>query len=294
MEFPKKVLEKISIDKIDVIETKILHIKKKYNIENLKLLDNISYNIIIKGHSKTWGDVVVKLFLDNDKVNQEMNFYKFYSKNNRCPNVFILNEKKGYIILEDIKPGEKLDSIKDLESRIEIIKDIFISFNNKPTEEINIPNYLDVLKKQIHLINQNEFAKYISNVKKYCKNIEDLNLEKVVIHGDLHHWNILKKNDKWISIDPSSFIAEKIFDTAVYLQNEFWKYGENAENIAKTTELLASKLNINLKLLYEALYINLMLTVTWNIEDNELELMKRNLKIMDIVESIKYNQLVFY
>ena len=66
------------------------------------------------------------------------------------------------------------------------------------------------------------------------------------------NYSRVNKNDAWV--ENQDFVRNRIGE---WVDNVTSTY--TPENIAKTTELLASKLNINLKLLYEALYINLML-----------------------------------
>jgi streptomycin 6-kinase len=43
--------------------------------------------------------------------------------------------------------------------------------------------------------------------------------EQVVIHGDLHHENILSSHRGWLAIDPHGLIAEPCFETYALLRN---------------------------------------------------------------------------
>lgn len=42
----------------------------------------------------------------------------------------------------------------------------------------------------------------------------------VVLHGDLHHWNILRsERDGWLAIDPHGVIGEPAYETGAFLRN---------------------------------------------------------------------------
>ena len=42
---------------------------------------------------------------------------------------------------------------------------------------------------------------------------------EVLVHGDLHHHNLLRQADRWLAIDPKPLIAEPEFDVVTLLWN---------------------------------------------------------------------------
>jgi streptomycin 6-kinase len=44
---------------------------------------------------------------------------------------------------------------------------------------------------------------------------------QVVLHGDLHHYNILSSGDQWKAIDPKGVIGEPVYETGALLRNPF-------------------------------------------------------------------------
>ncbi|MHA1564098.1 MAG: aminoglycoside phosphotransferase family protein [Alphaproteobacteria bacterium] len=43
--------------------------------------------------------------------------------------------------------------------------------------------------------------------------------EPVVLHGDLHHFNILRNGDDWLAIDPHGYIGPPIFEVGAMMKN---------------------------------------------------------------------------
>jgi streptomycin 6-kinase len=46
----------------------------------------------------------------------------------------------------------------------------------------------------------------------------------VLLHGDLHHWNILSaQRQPWLALDPKGIVGEPIFDAGALLRNPVYK-----------------------------------------------------------------------
>ena len=46
----------------------------------------------------------------------------------------------------------------------------------------------------------------------------------VLLHGDLHHENILKHGDGWLIIDPQGFIGDPVFEVCAFILNPIHNY----------------------------------------------------------------------
>ncbi len=43
-----------------------------------------------------------------------------------------------------------------------------------------------------------------------------------VVHGDLHHHNILRHGDRYVAIDPKPYLADREYDVPAFLWNPMW------------------------------------------------------------------------
>lgn len=292
MELPIECKNRISLLYDNKGEGIILELQKlidkiidKYNLTSVSIYKNVTYNIIISAYNNKWKNIIVKIGIKKREIRREINFYNKYKNNSNICKIHVIDKKNGYIIMENIVPGTKLNSLKTLRERLKVFEEIYNKIDCKKEFLSNLPRYKSILYKKFNSIKEKELERYIIIAKRLYNEIEMLNLPKYILHGDLHHWNIIKSEKKWIFIDPVGFLGEKIFDLPVFLQNEFWKYGENEENIKGTIEYTSKQLNIEKNIIYKSLYINLTLTVMWNIEDNDSKtLIKRNINILNILE----------
>ena len=63
--------------------------------------------------------------------------------------------------------------------------------------------------------------------------------ERTIVHGDLHHHNLLRHGDRWVVIDPKPVIAEPEFDVITLLWNPIG-YVPTPERTEERIRLLAS------------------------------------------------------
>ena len=115
----------------------------------------------------------------------------------------------------------------------------------------------------------------IQNTKK----IEDLNLDKYVLHGDLHHENILLDGDTYKAIDPHGRIGKKILEVGTFIENEIWNFGEGSEQIRDIICKVAKNMNEDIRTIAKVAFIIIVLSTAWSIEGNEFEMAERNYSI---------------
>lgn len=62
-----------------------------------------------------------------------------------------------------------------------------------------------------------------------CRFVPDLlktSSTSVFLHGDLHHFNILRHGDRWLAIDPKGLCGDPAFEAAAYVRNPIPSIGE--------------------------------------------------------------------
>ena len=105
--------------------------------------------------------------------------------------------------------------------------------------------------------------------------------KEVLLHGDLHHDNILKNGDRpvrrslseaeWLVIDPKGFIGDPAFEPAAYLCNpipELLQENQPREIIEKRINICSAELDIDSRRIAGWLYAKSVLCWAWSLEDN--------------------------
>jgi len=102
--------------------------------------------------------------------------------------------------------------------------------------------------------------------------------EVYLLHGDLHHGNILHSGTGWKLIDPKGVVGEMEYELIPFLMNHLPKH-EAGEIIDNRILLLFNELDIDIERIYGWGLCHSLLAAWWNIEDN-LGLSSQDLDIL--------------
>jgi streptomycin 6-kinase len=115
-----------------------------------------------------------------------------------------------------------------------------------------------------------ELYLYMQKAKHICLSVSALYSQKMLLHGDFHHDNILLGNDgEYKLIDPKGVIGDPVFDVPRFILNEF---GDEitTELYKKINDILCfleKELNIPNHILKQCLYVETTMGVCWCVED---------------------------
>lgn len=245
---------------------------KKFNLINIKIIDNLSYNLVIFAECKEYGKVVLKIGNPDNETLREIITLGKYNSNYACKCYYSDKEDK-VMLLEKLVLGETLNSVKNREERIKIFCDIASNLAIMAEENLQLPTYREILNRAFSKI-ERQSARYksirelINTADNFYEEIEKTNLSKYILHADLHHDNILTSGVSRKVIDPHGVIGEKVLETARFLENEIQKQEVNQSNIIEVIELMSKYYREDKKLIGKSLFIDYVLSTCWDIEGN--------------------------
>lgn len=244
----------------------------------LKVLDDpfeLSYNFVAAAVFSDGSELVLKLSVPSQDFLYELETLKLFNHHNRkMVQLLDYDEEKGIILLERLKPGQMLSTIDDDEvaTRIaaNILKELWIpvkSDSTLPTTK-NREASLITLKKE----NPNGLgpisASLLEEAEYFFKKMNETSTQSYLLHGDLHHYNILSKRNSWMLIDPQGLIGEREYDLIQYLLNKLPEEGCK-EVIKKRIDIFADELGLNKERILMWGIAHSILSTAWSVEDNE-------------------------
>ena len=260
-EFKKNIINRygeIGEEWLNSINNIIEKYKRKFNLSNIKLIKNLTMNVLIYANSNKYGEVVLKIGSPGKNTISEINYISLYSSKYfaRC---YYYNIEDRVMLLERISPGYDLMNLKNQKERISIFCNILNNIIVKDTSNNKFRLYDDIVKENIKFVNDNKYKftnilHMLDVANNLYNEIKQLNLPKYVLHNDLHHGNILKSDQGWKVIDPHGIIGEKIFDTIQFIRNELEH--TSLEKMNEVISLISNYLNEDKMLIYKALYIS--------------------------------------
>lgn len=246
----------------------VANLEKTYGLTNLKPFTNLSYNYVLSGFQGLQ-PIVLKLGLNLYALKREALTLKAFAG---FGTVKVLLENDGMILLERAVSGVSLKSYfpeKDNDA-IQITGECLKQLHQAP-----IPSALDLPHINDWLIVLNKNLDIPIDTLHKARRLRDeliaSSTKAVLLHGDLHHDNILHNGNSWAVIDPKGVIGESAYDIAAFIRNPIPELLEhhNALSIidnrinqfAKTFKLLKQRI-INW------CYVQAVLAWVWALEDN--------------------------
>ncbi len=96
--------------------------------------------------------------------------------------------------------------------------------------------------------------------------------EPVVLHGDLHHWNILSaEREPWLAIDPKGVVGEAAYEVGALLRNplpELLAWPHPARVLGRRLDILAERLGFDRERMIQWSFSQAVLSAWWFHEDH--------------------------
>jgi streptomycin 6-kinase len=244
---------------------------EKWNLANVTISPELYYNLIMFADSPQYGEVVLKAGVPNPEILIEAKTLQIYNGRHACK-CYEFDPENFVMLLERIIPGYNLTSFKSLEDRLRIAADIIKKLPLPAADTSGLPFYSVWLNRAFRKVKHTGILPLIKKAEKLFAEIESKNLPHFVLHGDLHHKNILYSSEgQWKIIDPKGVTAHKCFEAARFIDNEFEIYGYsgNMDKFKEMLLLLCNELDEPFELIFKCAFIDKVLSICWSIEDGE-------------------------
>lgn len=244
-----------------------------WSLSNITPVDNMSWNYVAFAMQEDSYPVVLKISCTQELIVDEYRSLRHFNGRGAI-NVLAMNEQYHALLLERAIPGD-------------LLKDQY-KYNVKST----INTFSQVVKT---LASQNRIDAKFSHVGKWCEAIDRVKIgsiashlvskaqelkikllntakDEYVCHGDLHLENIIKQGVNWLAIDPKGIVGEMTFEAAAFnLLNQEERHdttGSLSLKIIERIDFLSTALEIDRDRLIAWIFLRVIISVQWFIEDN--------------------------
>jgi streptomycin 6-kinase len=242
-------------------------IAKEYNLSNLKPINNLSYNYVLSGFQGSQ-PVILKLGLDVGGFKREAAALMAL-KNFGVVQVF--SENAGLLLLECATPGVSLKSYfpandnEAINITANVIKRLHKATIPSAYTFPHIKDWLTALDSELNIP-----AQTLQRAREVRDQLLKTAGSDVLLHGDLHHDNILQNSDDWVVIDPKGVIGDSAYEVAAFIRNpmpELLAY-ENAQKIIHNRiTSFAELLELPSQRILDWCFVQAVLAWVWALED---------------------------
>lgn len=261
-EFYEKVLENIKV------------YSDKWNLTSFKFIKSYSANLVFMCHSANYGEAVLKIGKASCReISTEANALSQYNGRRFC-RIFETDIENGIILEERVQPGNTLRKESSIDKRLAVFSSLYKGLHIAPIKEELYPTYIGWVSRITEYMSKREDCKelylYMKKARDICLAVSNLYPQKLLLHGDFHHDNILLGNNgEYKIIDPKGVIGDPVFDVPRFILNEFEDEitDELYKKINYIIYILEKELDIPEHILRQCLFVETAMGICWRVED---------------------------
>jgi len=245
----------------------------KWSLTCFQFVPSYSANLVFICDSEHFGSVVLKIgHPSSGGIDSEFNTLCEYNGRRFC-RVFDADMDNNVILEECVKPGNPLRDESSLDNRLSVFCSLYKGLHITPAKEDIYPTYTEWVGRITAYMSKRQdciqLYAYMKKAKGICLSVSTLYSQKMLLHGDFHHDNILLSNDGgYIIIDPKGVVGDPVFDVPRFILNEF-DDEITTELYKKINDIICTlekNLHIPNDILRQCLYVETAMAVCWNIE----------------------------
>lgn len=220
---------------------------------------------------------VLKLFASESDEKLSAMILSLYNGHNA---VKVIQKSEHALLLERAIPGTHLKSLS-LEGRddeaMRIFCDVVKGLHSKTDIPAGIPTIADFWEKgfdrYLHSGDTQIAAPLAQKAKQIFFDLANSQGSPVLLHGDLHHDNILFDEKRgWLAIDPKGVIGEAEIEVAAFLKNPIGhpEIYANEKIIQNRISTISGELNLNKERVISWAFTLTILSAIWLTEVDEI------------------------
>lgn len=248
-------------------------VAKHWGISLLKRLD-AQYADVFAGYDpNNHRPVILKIIPSLKDYGRETLMLTAYNTHRLYPHLFHCDTEKQYLLMECAKPGIPLTNYfpeRD-EEAVEVVCTLMQKLHQSPLprngEAPFLRDWLATLDKPWPVPPQ-----YLEKARQFRDWLLSTPTKTVLLHGDLHHSNILRHGNGWMVIDPKGVVGDALYETAVFLCNPMPKLLENHDTshlIHRRIQHAANLLNAEEKRVMGWGFVHAVMAWCWCVEDGK-------------------------
>jgi streptomycin 6-kinase len=239
---------------------------EKWQLSESRLLPYLSVNCVFTCRSALYGDAILKIGRRPDEAVTEAGMLTEYSGHRFC-RIYACDTDNGALLIERLLPGKNLFFETVSGQRIKTFAELYNGLHSEPRRPTNYPTYKCWIERFIALSgNRDDIIEHGVKAMQLYEEIVRTYSRNMLLHGDLHHENILSDGDGYRIIDPKGVIGDPVFECSRFIMVEFGidLKPQKHTDIIDFTKRLGETIGIPPEVLLKCMFIE---TVIWMGED---------------------------
>lgn len=250
---------------LDNLPTLLDELALSWNVEIGEPFEGLTYNYVTRANGPNQEPCVIKVGIGTPEGDRESLALQEYAGQGAVQ-VLRHDVARHAMLLERIDPGTMLTDVDD-EKGTEIAADVLAQLWRPTVSDFpDLQTWTQALEKisaQPNPLPSDVLDRAVSLKKELLSNPP----ESLLLHGDLHHYNILLSKDRgWLAIDPKGVMGERAYDIVAFLNNPRAMTGEETQ---RRISIFVERLNLDRERVVAWAYVQSIVSACWTVEDGE-------------------------
>lgn len=249
---------------------------RRWHLLDCRLARGLSLNLVCAARSPDHGEVVLKIGVPDAELFTEMKALALYGGRHICA-CLDRDEALGAMLLARIVPGDQLTALRDHHERLAAAASLITALPIRaPAGSHGFPSFSDWVSRAFRRARaENRVDKrmlaLIDTADVWFAELAALERPQMLLHGDLHHWNMLRDaQGQWKAIDPKGVIGAPFMEAARFMQNELSLAppSDQMGRLEEMTGLFSRRLGEARRTVARFAFVEKVLSTCWSFEDN--------------------------
>jgi streptomycin 6-kinase len=274
------------VDWLDRLPILIATFERRWSITVLPPFQNLSYNYLAPALSPGGcRELVLKLGVPNPELQTEIEALACF-QGRGCVQLLAADREQGALLLDRLQPGMPLSALDDDQQATSIAAGVMRRLWRPLWPDHPFPSVanwaagLGRLRKHFDGATGPLPEDLVSRAECLFNELLDSMAEPVLLHGDLHHDNILAVDNQpwrdagrrvWLAIDPKGLAGEPAYEVGALLRNPWPKLLSMPQPdriLARRVDQLSAELGFERERIVGWGLAQAVLSAWWCIEDN--------------------------
>jgi streptomycin 6-kinase len=250
---------------------------QRWSLRVLPPFDPLSYNYVAPAVRADGTDVVLKVGVPNPELLTEIEALRLFGGVGMVQ-LLDADPEQGILLLERLKPGTLLSSLADDAQATSIAAKVMQQLWRPAPESHPFPTVgrwvagLQRLRDRFDGGTGPFPAIWVERAERLFAELIESMAEPVLLHGDLHHFNILAaERQPWLALDPKGVVGEPEYEVGALLRNPFpyiLRVPQLGRVLARRVDQLAEELGFDRARLVSWGVAQAVLSAWWSFEDH--------------------------
>jgi streptomycin 6-kinase len=250
--------------------------ERRWNLTLGPPFPQLSYNYAAPARRPDGRSLVVKVGFSQEEFKTEAEALRIYAGGGAVQ-ILDFDPSLVVMLLEHLTPGKMLVAMEDDVAATSIAASVMKRIRRPAPAAHMFPTVadwasgLDRLRDCFDGGTGPFSAKLVDEARQLFSELIGSMGEPVVLHGDLHHFNILSaRREPWLAIDPQGVVGEAEYETGALLRNpspDIFSHRQLERVLARRMDQLAEELGFDRERIRGWAVASAVLSVWWYFED---------------------------